>query len=116
MNECSYTLGDAVRKARAKLDLTQGEVAEIANVDPRTVLNIENNRGNPKLEVLNSLIQALNIDAREIFNPGIQRESAELFRLRALVDGCTDEEAAALIPCIESILSVMRNKSAINIE
>ena len=116
MNECSYTLGNAVRKARAKLDLTQGEVAEIANVDPRTVLNIENNRGNPKLEVLNSLIQALNIDAREIFNPGIQRESAELFKLRSLIDSCSDEEAAILIPCIESMLSVMRNKSAMTIE
>jgi len=116
MNECSYALGDAVRKARARLDMTQGKVAEIANVDPRTVLNIENNRGNPKLEVLNSLIKALNIDAREMFNPGMQRESAELFRLRSLVDNCSDKEVAILIPYIESMLSVMRNKSAMSIE
>ena len=116
MNDYSHALGDTVKRARAKLDMTQGEVAEAANVDVRTVLNIENNRGNPKLRVLSALIKVLNIDAREIFNSEMRQESAELFRLRTLIDGCTDEEAAALIPCVESILSVMRNKSAIDIE
>lgn len=47
MNDCSYALGNAVKRARAKLALTQSEVAEKANMDVRTVLNIENNRGNP---------------------------------------------------------------------
>lgn len=112
MNDYSRVLGDTIKRARAKLDMTQCEVAEAANVDVRTVLNIENNRGNPKLQVLSALIQALNIDAREIFNPRKQRESAELFRLRSLIDSCSDEEAATLIPCVESILSVMRSSSA----
>lgn len=116
MNDYSRTLGDTVKRARVKLDMTQCEVAETANIDVRTVLNIENNRGNPKLQVLSALIQALNIDAREIFNPGMSRESEKLFRLRSLIDSCNDEEAATLIPCVESILYVMRNKSVTIIE
>ena len=52
MPEYSKNLGDAVRKARSKTTLTQAQVAEKADIDNRTVLNIENNKGNPKLEVL----------------------------------------------------------------
>lgn len=59
MNNCSYALGDAVKRARAKLAMTQSEVAEKANMDVRIVLNIENNRGNPKLKVLSALIHTL---------------------------------------------------------
>ena len=69
MPEYSRPLGDAVKRARGKLDLTQNEVADKINVDVRTVLNIENYKGNPKMEVLFPLVRDFNIDAREIFNP-----------------------------------------------
>ena len=57
MSEYSKYLGDAVKQARSKTTLTQAQVAEKANIDNRTVLNIENNKGNPKLEVLYPLIK-----------------------------------------------------------
>ena len=60
MHEYSRPLGDAVKRARGKLDLTQNEVADIADIDVRTVLNIENYKGNPKMEVLYPLVRALN--------------------------------------------------------
>ena len=65
MPDYSNTLGDAVRRARMKLDLTQSEVAESIDVDVRTVLNNENSKGNPKMEVLYPLVRALKIDAKE---------------------------------------------------
>ena len=111
MLDYSYALGDAVKRAREKLGLTQSEVAELANIDVRTVLNIENNRGNPQLKVLYSLIQALRIDAREVFNPEMQRESEELYNLKLIVDGCDESEAAVLIPVIEAVLTALRNIS-----
>lgn len=66
MPDYSNTLGDAVRRARMKLDLTQSEVAESIDVDVRTVLNIENSKGNPKMEVLYPLVRALKIDAKDM--------------------------------------------------
>lgn len=42
------TLGDTVKKARKRLGLTQLKAAEICSIDSRTILNIENYRGNPK--------------------------------------------------------------------
>ena len=90
MHEYSRPLGDAVKRARGKLDLTQNEVADIADIDVRTVLNIENYKGNPKMEVLYPLVRALKIDAREIFNPEMQRETPALRQLRLLIEDCSE--------------------------
>ena len=116
MHDYSRPLGDAVKRARGKLDLTQSEVADLADIDVRTVLNIENYKGNPKMEVLYPLIRALKIDAREIFNPEIRRESPALRQLRVLIEECSEEEAAAIIPVFESVLTALRDKNALPIE
>ena len=81
MPEYTYTLGDVVKRARGKSGLTQSEVAEAANIDVRTVLNIENYKGNPKMEVLYPLVRVLKIDAREIFYPEIHRKTPALCQL-----------------------------------
>ena len=98
MQEYSRSLGDVIKRARGKLGLTQNEVADAADIDVRTVLNIENYKGNPKMEVLYPLVRDLKIDAREIFNPEIQRESPALRQLRLLIEECSEEEAEAIIP------------------
>lgn len=116
MHNYSRPLGDAVKRARGKLDLTQSEVADLADIDVRTVLNIENYKGNPKMEVLYPLIRALKIDAREIFNPEIRRESPALRQLRVLIEECSEEEAAAIIPVFQSVLTALRDKNALPIE
>ena len=57
MPEYSQPLGDVVRQARKKMYLTQDKVAAAVDIDSRTVINIENYRGNPKMEVLFPLIR-----------------------------------------------------------
>ena len=116
MQEYSRPLGDAIKRARGKLGLTQNEVADAADIDVRTVLNIENYKGNPKMEVLYPLVRVLKIDAREIFNPEISRESPSICQLRLLIEECSEEEAAAIIPVFQSVLSALRNKNATPIE
>lgn len=116
MPDYSNTLGDAVRRARMKLDLTQSEVAESIDVDVRTVLNIENSKSNPKMEVLYPLVRVLKIDAKEIFYPEMQRESPAISQLRLLIEDCSEKEAAAMIPVLKSVLAALRDKNAITIE
>ena len=79
------------------------------------MLNIENNKGNPKLEVLYPLIRTLKIDPTGIFYPEIHRDTPSLNQLRLLVEDCSEEEAAALIPVLESILNALRDKNAVTI-
>lgn len=116
MHDYSRPLGDAVKRARGKLDLTQSEVADLADIDVRTVLNIENYKGNPKMEVLYPLVRTLKIDAREIFNPEIRRDSPALRQLRVLIEECSEEEAASIIPVFQSVLTALRDKNALPIE
>lgn len=116
MPEYSRPLGDAVKRARGKSGLTQNEVADAADIDVRTVLNIENYKGNPKMEVLFPLVRALKIDAKEIFYPEMQRESPSLRQLRLMIEECSEEEAAAIIPVFQAVLTALRTKNAIPIK
>ena len=116
MPEYSRPLGDAIKRARGKLGLTQNEVADAAEIDVRTVLNIENYKGNPKMEVLYPLVRALKIDAREIFNPEMRRETPALRQLRLLIEECSEEEAAAIIPVFQAVLTALRDQNATLIE
>ena len=116
MPEYSRILGDVVKVARGKSGLTQAEVAVAIHRDTRTVLNIENYKGNPKMEVLYPLVRTLKIDAREIFNPEMRRETPSLRQLRLLIEDCSEEEAATIIPVFQSVLTALRDQNAIQIK
>ena len=116
MKEYVQAIGDAFKKARSEQGLTLEAVAEKSGVDIRTVINIEQYRGNPKLENLYPLVRTLKLDAREIFNPERKRESPSIRRLRFLVEECSEQEAATLIPIIESILSALRSSDSMKIK
>ena len=115
MSEYSRILGDVVKVAREKAGLTQAEVAASIDRDSRTVLNIENYKGNPKLEVLYPLVRALKIDSREIFNPEMQLEPPALRQLQLMVAECSEAEAAAIIPVVKAAIDLVRNRSKLRI-
>ena len=56
MPEYERSLGDSIKRARKRLAMTQQQIAEEAGIDPRTVMNIEDYHGNPKMAVLFPLI------------------------------------------------------------
>ena len=59
---------------------------------------------------------ALNIDAKEIFYPEMQRTDPSITHLRHLIESCSEEEASAMIPILKSVLSALRSKNVINIK
>ncbi len=118
MNEFDFrrSLGDAVKRSRGKADLTQVEVANRAGIDVRTVLNIENYRGNPKMEVVSAIVRTLTMDPREIFYPEHQLEGDSVRKLRLLLAECNEDEAGILIPVIETILDALRSNKTISLK
>ena len=56
MQDIKQNLADAIRKSRTELGLSQEKLAEILGFDSRTILNIENGRGNPKFEKLYPIV------------------------------------------------------------
>lgn len=101
-------LGNMVRKARLAHGLTQEQLAELIGIDQRTILNIENHKGNPKFEILFPLIRALKIDPSEIFYPELQEGTPALGQLRALLSDCSADEAATLVAVCRSLLPTLR--------
>lgn len=116
MLDCSQRLADVLKKYREELHLTQEQVAEKSHLDPRSIINMEMGRGNPQLKTLNLLIQALHIDARELFDETPSAESVSVRQLRSLVNNCTDEEAATLYPVVQAVLTAIRAKRTIPID
>lgn len=116
MSDYSRVLGDVVKVAREKAGLTQAEVAAIIDRDTRTVLNIENYKGNPKLEVLYPLVRSLKIDSREIFHPEMHYDSPALRQLRLLVEECSEKEAEAIIPVFQAAIRMVRSHNTTPVE
>ena len=116
MPEYSRPLGDAVRNARTQRGLTKKQLADKIDVDERTITSIETYKSNTTIEVLYPLLRTLNIDPREIFNPEMQRETPALRQLRLLIEDCSEDEAASIIPIFNSVLSVLRERNATQIK
>lgn len=59
-------LGDNIRTIRKRGGLTQEELAEMANMDPKSVIEIENGKRNPTLKTIKKIANALKIGANEL--------------------------------------------------
>ena len=97
MDDYSISLGNAVKEARTESKLTQEQIADMLDIDSRTISQIERGLGNPKLETLYPLIRILNVDANTVFYSAPRTETPKLDRLMRLVSTCTEYEAHELI-------------------
>lgn len=62
-------LGEKIRKLRKARDWTQEKLADLANIDPKTVIELEaGKRANPTLQTLNKLARALKIKLEELLS------------------------------------------------
>ncbi len=113
----SKSLGDAAKAARSSLKYTQAQVADLIDAEVRTVMHIENRQANPQMTILYPLVRALRIDANDIFHPEAQPQqmSPAMRQMCFLLEDCTEQELAALMPIVQSVLSVLRSESGIQI-
>ena len=110
MHIFSKNLGDTVCRAREESHISQTELAEKLNLDVRTIINIENYRGNPKLEVLFPLIRELKILPEQIFFPENQHTDEIKERAFLELSDCSELELKSLIPVIRSVKEALRTK------
>lgn len=61
-------LGKRIRELRIRKGLKQEKLAELINVDPTTISNIENGKNYPTLTNLENLLYALDSSFLEIFD------------------------------------------------
>ena len=82
--------------------------------DERTILNIENDRGNPKFEVLCQIIAYLHIPADRIFHPDTATDGVKKQKLLLMLQECDEQEAAEILPAIEYLLALIHKRGNSN--
>ena len=108
--ELDQKLAQRVRNIRKRRSISQEKLAEILNLDQRTILNIEAGRGNPKFEKLYPLITYLKIPADKIFYPDSNDQKPNLQKLLTLINDCTEQEANDLLPMVRYLLELLRKQ------
>lgn len=52
-------LGEKIKELRKEKGLTQEKLAELAKVDPKSIISIETGKRNPTLKTINKIAQTL---------------------------------------------------------
>lgn len=74
MNTKRMTLGDAIKKRRKELGMTQKEVAQKACIDPVTVSVFERNARKISLDIFLSIVYALDMQVELTSIDGDEKE------------------------------------------
>lgn len=115
MSDYSTYLGESIYKNRKRRRMTQAELAEKAGVTEQTIRKIEHGDGNPQLDVLCSLITALDIDLTEIVYPQKNTANPAKKQLDILLHDCSEEDIEVLLPICEAAINALKARKKIAI-
>ena len=101
-------LGKVVRTARKNKHLSQEALAERVGVCKRTIIDIENNTGNPKFEILFALVRELDLPLQQVFYPEASENLELKNALLQELDNCSEKEMKMILPMIRVLRSALR--------
>lgn len=110
-NADTATLGDIVRIARHNKNLTQEVLAERIGVCKKTIIDIENNIGNPRFDVLNKLVRELELPLCQIFYPNEDIDSEWKNKILQEIRDCSDYEIKVIVLTIASLKAALREEN-----
>ena len=96
MQNYHESLGDIVKSARTKADITVEALANKIGVTERFIYRIENEGKKPSYDILYKLIRQLSIVPDQIFFPEKQIEDSEMESLVRMLYNC-DERSIQII-------------------
>lgn len=108
MDKSKENLGNVIRQARENAGLTQSKLSEALDLGDKTILNIENYRGNPKFDSLYRLVNYLKIPGNALFYPETAKNSSTKELLLIEIRSCNEPEAAELLRVVRYILELLR--------
>lgn len=77
MKSAKELLGGRIRELRKGLRMSQEQLSEKVDVDPRYISRIELGRCSPSLETLENIARALGVDMRDLFDYRHQQEGLD---------------------------------------
>ena len=109
MRKSIDTLGKAVRTARKNKNLSQEALSERIGVCKRTIIDIENNTGNPKFEILYALVRELDLPLQQIFYPEASENPELKNELVRELDHCSEREIKIILTMVQSLRKALKD-------
>lgn len=116
MNQSVSALGSVVRATRKSRNLSQEALAEKLGVCKRTIIDIEKNTGNPKFELLCTLVRELDLPLYEVFYPEMEDRSEVKNVLMKELNDCSEYEMKVMLSVVKSLRYSLRNERERGIE
>lgn len=110
MDKAKENLGNVIRHARENAGLTQTKLSEALDLGDKTILNIENYRGNPKFDNLYRLVNYLKIPGNALFYPETSGDSSSKELLLLEIHSCSEQEATELLRVVRYMLELLRRQ------
>ena len=90
-------LGQRMREARKKKDLTQQELADLSHVSIKQIAKIEKGKINPSYLILKALAKVLPISLDNLINPDVSPEDEGANQMKMLYCSCPSEMRETLL-------------------
>lgn len=103
-------LGDVVKATRKSRHLSQEALAERIGVCKRTIIDIESNTGNPKFEILYSLVRELRLPLYQVFYPELKENMELKSLLIEELSSCSEYEMKIILPVIKSLRDTLQSE------
>jgi transcriptional regulator with XRE-family HTH domain len=105
MKTTKELLGSRIKEIRKLRKLSQEELSEKINIDPKHLSRIEVGRGFPSLDTLERLADVLNVDIKDLFEfshkAPSQRELKET--LNSLLKEADEEKLRMLVKIVKAV-------------
>jgi len=99
------SFGNAIKKARLEKKLTQEKLAELIDITPNHVKQLESGRRNPSMKVLNKLVYALNISLDSLYSNSNDETQELKNKINLYLDRCNVHELMIAYATIEALLN-----------
>lgn len=104
MHKEPETLGEILKTARMRADITMETLAERVDITERYLYRIENEGKKPSFDVLYKLIRKLAIPADSIFYPEKPSKDSEIENLVRMLYGCNERSMEIIKATVKATL------------
>ena len=106
-------LGQAIKAARMKREMTREQLGEILDLAPRYIMSIENNGQHPSFQVFYELATYFHISVDQFFFPESTPEKSSVQRrVESLLDEMDDTELIILEAAAKGIKEAKERRAA----
>ncbi len=105
-SEVAKLLGKRIKELRKSLGITQIELAEKVDVDPKYVSRIETGISNPSLKTVEKISEIMNVDVARLFKPDeINEKNKIISKITERLHSTSLKNAQTIYEISEQIIS-----------